>query len=360
MPTTQQAVHAPPCRSGGYRAASRRSVHTQRTQSRRETFSDTIILQQSGAVVFNSPAAAASASDKNNADIEGIISAAAAASGAGDLTRMLQMTMEADCPKSIDMAAALHATDTATSTAKTPQRAVSNNTTGSCSLPHQALGSVRATSSSSAVPSVTSYQFQSEVTRTVTMEESIMDRATQLQTPRSGGSASGNRGAFFGSEFSKRQMRPGAQGELFACEWLKHQLPGFDDSCWHSHNITYAGLPMLRGGDPPYDFAYKDVTGAMSGEAGTVCFIEVKSTSSTSATMSMPITVNEWEVACKLHTQPVQGGVPFAYFIIRVIAVGSAVGPKVAAVWADPVKRWLDGHLLLESNQLILTPTGAD
>src|SRR5688572_11252202 len=86
----------------------------------------------------------------------------------------------------------------------------------------------------------------------------------------------------------------GLLGEIFVYELLKaREIPGFDEAAWQSENrLEYLGDG--QGNDSlGYDFSFKDEAGALTGCAGKVCLLEVKS-SSGDANGPFQMSENEW------------------------------------------------------------------
>lgn len=70
----------------------------------------------------------------------------------------------------------------------------------------------------------------------------------------------------------------GRLGEIFVYELLKARtIPGFDESAWQSQNRSEYLGDGLGNDSLGYDFCFKDVSGSLTGHAGTVCMLEVKS-----------------------------------------------------------------------------------
>lgn len=145
----------------------------------------------------------------------------------------------------------------------------------------------------------------------------------------------------------------GDVGERFVYELFANTLPGFDSSCWHSGSRSMIGL-LQPDTEPSYDFLYTDVEGQLSGKPGTRCFIECKATTSSLSSSSSPkpfeISARQWELAHSLHLNPDQG----VFMIVRVDRVGSAGGPRIAAVLQDPVQLLIDGQLWITTPEKLL------
>jgi hypothetical protein len=74
----------------------------------------------------------------------------------------------------------------------------------------------------------------------------------------------------------KRSLAGGAK--LSHMNSLKREpFPGFDESAWQSQNRSEYLGDGLGNDSLGYDFCFKDVSGRLTGHAGTVCMLEVKS-----------------------------------------------------------------------------------
>jgi hypothetical protein len=89
-----------------------------------------------------------------------------------------------------------------------------------------------------------------------------------------------------------------ALGEAFVYAVFSKLLPGFGRDNWHSGNRCCLGLPQPDR-EPSYDFLSEDVQGVLTDRAGTLWFIEVKSTRFDGIN-PMCISRREWELAQKV------------------------------------------------------------
>jgi hypothetical protein len=136
-------------------------------------------------------------------------------------------------------------------------------------------------------------------------------------------------------EYSRRV---GHLGEHFAFRALSKALPGFDASCWKSSSRVLAGLPA---GDDSlgYDFRYIDTSGALSGEPGAECLIEVKA-NAREPQPRFAMSNNEWRLAEACHQSQNR-----RFIVVRVAGIADA--PEVVAVIVDPVRAREAGELSL-------------
>jgi hypothetical protein len=159
-------------------------------------------------------------------------------------------------------------------------------------------------------------------------------------------------------------MLVGVLGEAFAFSLLQQQLPGFDESCWHSSARQYwpcSDNPLQPpAADPSYDFLYRDVHGELSGTPGTLCFIECKATSDNAAadgsgvsSRAFPISRNEWQLARLVKHQSTTQQ-PAMYIVICIDRVGQAGGPRLVSVLRDPVGMVAAGQLWVTGQELLL------
>lgn len=166
----------------------------------------------------------------------------------------------------------------------------------------------------------------------------------------SSGWATGRSGS---SEYAERV---GAAGEVFLFSWLSQWLPGFTASSWVSGNrVHLTGAQQLQPpeDEPPFDFTYTDVEGKLTGEPGTLCYIECKATSADVSRHLMPIAITsrEWALAQKVHNARL-AGTACQYVLFRVDRVGQSGGPRVAAVLIDPVQLLYEGQMRITGDQL--------
>lgn len=141
----------------------------------------------------------------------------------------------------------------------------------------------------------------------------------------------GRRGASGRStrETEREKALYGQLGEIFVYELLKARaVPGFDEAAWQSANrCQYLGEG--RGDDSlGYDFSFNEESGVLSGRAGVLCLIEVKS-SSGDADGPFQMSENEWTRAIEAH----QSGKE-QYVILRIARVNEV--PSLADIIRDP------------------------
>jgi hypothetical protein len=170
-------------------------------------------------------------------------------------------------------------------------------------------------------------------------------------------------GGFTGRSGSMQHAeRTGAAGEVFLFSWLSQQLPGFTHANWCSGNRVHLpkGQQQLQPPDrePSFDFMYEDTDGVLSGEPGTLCYIECKATasdlrSSSSSLVPMPITPAEWSLAQQVHRERLAGR-QVQYILIRVDRVGKPGGPRVVAVLHDPVQLLGEGVVRITGDNLCI------
>jgi hypothetical protein len=149
----------------------------------------------------------------------------------------------------------------------------------------------------------------------------------------------------------------GDVGEVHVYERLRLELPDFNSSCWCTNSRRFFGLQELPPDvpEPAYDFLYTDCTGKLSGRPGvpTLCFIEVKATTANlhkGEPKPFQISRQQWELSRSLHESPQDG----VFVIVRVERVGSAQGPRIAAVLRDPVQLLKLGQLWVTSEEKLL------
>jgi hypothetical protein len=141
----------------------------------------------------------------------------------------------------------------------------------------------------------------------------------------------------------------GRLGEIFVYELFKARaIPGFDEAAWQSENrLGYLGEG--QGNDSlGYDFCFHDESGALSARAGTVCMLEVKS-SSGDADGPFQMSENEWERAIEAHQNPDE-----EYFILRVARVTGS--PTLADILSDPYRLRKENKLQLVAADLWIYP----
>jgi hypothetical protein len=194
-----------------------------------------------------------------------------------------------------------------------------------------------------------------EVTQTVThaVTHTVTTRVTPAAAPepawRPRAPAPGPvlRSIWSAPDCSQRNQLTGALGELFAFEWLRERLPGFDSDCWRSCNRTIGGLAAPNA-ESVVDFFYVDAEGALTGRRGAACCIEVKSTARADGGVAgdaFVLSQAQLELAYRLR-----GREDAAFVIVRVVDAGGGPGsrPLVARVIVDPADRL--GRELLLSN----------
>lgn len=159
----------------------------------------------------------------------------------------------------------------------------------------------------------------------------------------------------------------GLLGERYVCEALTATLPGFSaEACWASGYRVAVGLPMPDA-EPPYDFVYHDVGGDLCEEAGTLCLIEVKATSSADPATPFFLTNNEWAAAKAVDEAAGSGALAqrllsrwaggqesappdkLAYVVLRVCGIdlsGKGAGsPAIGCMLVNPVAALRKGRL---------------
>lgn len=122
-----------------------------------------------------------------------------------------------------------------------------------------------------------------------------------------------------------------------------------------SNRVCLPGPEQLQppSSEPPYDFMCTDVEGKLTGEPGTLCYIECKATSadlsssSSSRPLPMPITAREWGFAQMVHAQRLAGAERREQYVIvrveRVDRPGQAVPRGWRQCWSTQCSCWLRG-----------------
>jgi hypothetical protein len=137
----------------------------------------------------------------------------------------------------------------------------------------------------------------------------------------------------------------GLIGEAFVYEWLRGQLPGFDERAWVSKNRSRYGLADVGEDDLGYDFCYRDVEGRLQGRMDRpTYYIEVKA-SAGDGESAFPMSANEWEQARECHGIQDQ-----VYVVIRIADVRS--GPRVSDVIYDPFGLYRKGQIALTASDM--------
>jgi hypothetical protein len=173
-------------------------------------------------------------------------------------------------------------------------------------------------------------------------------RETPILLPKSRSRGrSSNRGST--SENEKDKALYGRLGEIFVYEFLKlRDIPGFDEAAWQSQN-RYAYLGEGMGDDSlGYDFRFTDESGLMTTRAGSVCLLEVKS-STGDAAGPFQMSENEWTRAIEAYQNPDE-----EYVIVRVAHVNQS--PRVADIIVDPYRLRRENKILLVHDNLWVYP----
>ena len=221
-----------------------------------------------------------------------------------------------------DPASSSNSTRASSSNSRRTFRASSSNSScPSRSSSSRGRGAVHASSSDSNPPTSDKDDFSSYSTG-----EPLLENKAAGRTSSSSGDTHGASAQSGGADYALIK-EIGALGEAFVYAALSEELPGFGPENWHSGNRTCLDLPR-PGREPSYDFLYEDVEGVLSGRAGTLCFIEVKSTSS-GGENPMPISTKEWELAQKVHRD--NGSA--MYIVFRVAGVCPGGQPRIVAVY---------------------------
>jgi hypothetical protein len=164
------------------------------------------------------------------------------------------------------------------------------------------------------------------------------DRATVSPEDGSSGPSHSSGGGGPGSGRSETQRARelnGLLGEIFIFEQLRQSLPGFDSTCWVSENRSYYGHEDPGSDAEGHDFRYTDIQGILAQNEGTICEIEVKSSSSVEPT-EFNLTQNEMNRARACHQDENR-----QYVILWVANVRE--DPALQDVLRDPIDLWERG-----------------
>jgi hypothetical protein len=172
-----------------------------------------------------------------------------------------------------------------------------------------------------------------------------------LQPKTRKGHGGGSRRSTHESERDKALY--GRIGEIFVYELLKARaVSGFDETAWRSENrVEYLGEG--QGNDSlGYDFSFNDESGALTGRAGAVCLLEVKS-SSGDADGPFQMSENEWTRAIEANQNADE-----EYLIVRVARVSDS--PTLVDIIADPYRLRRENKLHLLAADLWVYPGQLD
>jgi hypothetical protein len=150
-------------------------------------------------------------------------------------------------------------------------------------------------------------------------------------------------------ENEKDKVLYGRLGEIFVYELLKLQgIPGFDEAAWQSQS-RYAYLGEGLGDDSlGYDFRFVDPSGRLTARPGSVCLLEVKS-STGSADGPFQMSENEWDRAIEAYQSSDE-----VYVILRVSHVNQS--PRIADMIVDPYRLRRENKILLVADNLWVYP----
>jgi len=141
---------------------------------------------------------------------------------------------------------------------------------------------------------------------------------------------------------AERDLR-GLWGEIYVYEQFQHLLPDFSDANWVSENRREYGLQGPAADDEGFDFRYRDASGALCGQPGTLCKIEVKS-SVEGAPQEFYWSSNQWTKALEAHDSDDE-----MFVVVLVGAVDTS--PHIADILLDPAEMAKDGTLLMDARE---------